>query len=47
MSRDHNHQAVIRHVIRQRDGVPYEVEQIVCKTCGQVLDERPLKRAAA
>jgi hypothetical protein len=31
----------------QRFGVPYEFERIVCSDCGQVLDERPLKRAAA
>jgi hypothetical protein len=47
MSREHRHQPIVRHVIRQRDGVPYEVELVVCQACGRVLDERPLKRAAA
>jgi hypothetical protein len=31
----------------QRLGVPYEVERTVCTKCDRVLDERPLKRAAA
>jgi hypothetical protein len=34
-------------VIRQRAGVPYEVEQRVCRECRTVLGERPLRRAAA
>jgi hypothetical protein len=43
----HLHRRVKRHVLGQRDGVPYEVERTVCRTCGAVLDERPLRRAAA
>jgi len=31
----------------QRAGVPYEVERKMCSSCRRVLDERPLKRAAA
>jgi ribosomal protein L37E len=46
-SRPHRHRAVTTHTLGQRGGVPYEVERTVCATCGQVLDERPLRRAAA
>jgi hypothetical protein len=47
MRRVHRHRPVVRHVIRQRDGVPYEFDLVVCKVCGKVLEERPVKRAAA
>jgi NMD protein affecting ribosome stability and mRNA decay len=43
----HEHRAVTRLAISQRDGVPYEVERTVCAECGRLLDERPVKRAAA
>jgi NMD protein affecting ribosome stability and mRNA decay len=43
----HKHRTVVTHAIRQRSGVPYEVERKVCTDCRRVLDERPLKRAAA
>ena len=43
----HEHKAVVAHALRQRAGVPYEVEQKVCSDCRAVLDERPLRRAAA
>ena len=43
----HKHVAVVKHQLRQRAGVPYEVETKVCSACARVLDERPLKRAAA
>ena len=43
----HEHVATNVHVLRQRAGIPYEVEQKVCSACARVLDERPLKRAAA
>jgi hypothetical protein len=43
----HRHTAVTTHVLRQHAGVPYQVEQVVCATCRQLLDERPLRRAAA
>ena len=43
----HKHVPVVRHELRQRAGVPYAVEQKVCSACARVLDERPLKRAAA
>ena len=43
----HKHIAIVRHELRQRAGIPYEVETKVCSACARVLDERPLKRAAA
>jgi len=45
--RTHTHNAVRTHVLLQRLGVPYEVERTVCTECRHVLEERPLKRAAA
>jgi hypothetical protein len=45
--RIHRHTAVVTHALRQRAGIPYEVERKVCTACSRVLDERPLKRAAA
>jgi NMD protein affecting ribosome stability and mRNA decay len=43
----HEHVAKRVHVLLQRAGVPYEVEQQVCTGCARVLDEKPVKRAAA
>jgi hypothetical protein len=43
----HRHTGVRTYVLRQRLGVPYEVERTVCADCNRVLDERPVKRAAA
>jgi hypothetical protein len=43
----HEHVAKRVHVLLQRAGVPYEVEQQVCTACRVVLDEKPVKRAAA
>jgi len=43
----HTHVAVVRHVVRQRDGIPYEVERTVCAACARVLEEKPVKRLAA
>ena len=45
--RTHTHNAVRTHVLLRRLGVPYEVERTVCTECRHVLEERPLKRAAA
>jgi len=45
--RGHSHRAVRTYVLGQRLGVPYEVERTLCADCRQVLEERPLKRAAA
>ena len=43
----HRHRAVTLHVLAQRQGIPYELEQKVCSACSRILEERPLKRAAA
>jgi hypothetical protein len=43
----HEHDPVTVRVIVLRAGVPYETEQLVCATCLDVLDEKPVKRAAA
>lgn len=43
----HRHTGVRTYVLLQRLGIPYEVERTVCSECRQVLDERPVKRAAA
>ena len=47
MKRAHKHIAVTIRTIRQRDGVPFEVERKVCRECRTLLDERPLKRVPA
>ena len=43
----HQHTAVVRHLLLQRDGVPYEVERVTCAVCRKLLEERPVRRAAA
>ena len=43
----HEHHAELVHVLLQRAGVPYEAEQKVCADCHRVLDETPVRRAAA
>ena len=43
----HEHVAMRVHVLLQRAGVPYEIERQVCTDCSRVLDEKPVKRAAA
>jgi hypothetical protein len=43
----HRHRVVTTYVLRQREGVPYEVERVHCVECHRVLDERLLRRAAA
>jgi hypothetical protein len=45
--RAHRHTAVTVRAIRQRNGVPYEVERKLCKSCRRLLEEKPLKRASA
>jgi NMD protein affecting ribosome stability and mRNA decay len=47
IKRLHRHRALVPHALLQRAGVPYEVERTVCADCRRVLDERPLRRAAA
>jgi hypothetical protein len=46
-TKQHEHEAKRVYVLFQRAGVPYEIEQQVCASCAQVLDEKPVKRAAA
>jgi hypothetical protein len=43
----HEHVTERVHVVLQRQGVPYEVEQQVCQACHRILDEKPVKRTAA
>jgi NMD protein affecting ribosome stability and mRNA decay len=43
----HEHVAKRVHVLQQKAGVPYEIERQVCEACARVLDEKPVKRAAA
>jgi len=43
----HEHVVKRVHVVLLRSGVPYEIEQQVCADCARILDERPVKRAAA
>ena len=43
----HKHNVVTLHAVRQRSGVPYEVERRLCSACRRVLGERPLRRATA
>jgi NMD protein affecting ribosome stability and mRNA decay len=43
----HEHVAKRVHVLLQRAGIPYEMEQQVCEACRRILDEKPVKRAAA
>ena len=43
----HHHTAATTHVLRQRAGVPYEVERVTCETCRRLLGERAVRRAAA
>jgi hypothetical protein len=43
----HQHVTETIHVLVQKAGVPYEFEQQVCTDCHDVLDEKPVKRAAA
>ena len=43
----HEHIAKRVHVLSQKAGVPYEIEQQVCQACARILDEKPVKRAAA
>jgi hypothetical protein len=47
LRRLHRHTGVRTYVLLQRLGVPYEVERTICSECRRVLDERPVKRAAA
>jgi hypothetical protein len=43
----HQHTSVEKHALGQRAGVPYELIRTVCTQCERVLEERPVRRAAA
>ena len=43
----HRHARVTTVLLGQRSGIPYELERTTCTVCRQVLEERPLRRAAA
>jgi RNase P subunit RPR2 len=43
----HRHTTVRTYALRQREGIPYEVERVQCTQCKRLLGERPLRRAAA
>jgi hypothetical protein len=43
----HDHHAVTSLVLQQRDGVPYELERVVCDSCKKLLAERKVRRAGA
>lgn len=43
----HKHTSVTLRAIRQRSGVPYEIERTICSACERVLDEKLLRRALA
>ena len=47
LRRVHTHTLVVVHALHQQAGIPYEVERTVCSSCRRVVDERPLRRAAA
>jgi hypothetical protein len=37
--RQHQHDLTTIHFLEQKDGVPYELEQVRCADCDEVLDE--------
>jgi hypothetical protein len=43
----HRHKAVTTHLLRQREGIPYEIQRVHCTECRRVLDEKFLRRAVA
>jgi hypothetical protein len=43
----HRHTKVSSYLLRQREGIPYEIERVHCSKCSRFLGERPLRRAAA
>jgi hypothetical protein len=43
----HRHTKVTSYALRQREGVPYEIERVHCSQCSRLLRERPLRRAVA
>jgi RNase P subunit RPR2 len=47
LKRIHKHRTVTTLAIRQRAGVPYEVERKICTDCHRLLEEKPVRRAEA
>jgi hypothetical protein len=43
----HRHTKVTSYLLRQREGIPYEIARVHCSQCSRLLEERPLRRAAA
>jgi hypothetical protein len=43
----HRHARVTTRFVGQRSGIPYELERTTCSVCKRVLEEKPLRRAAA
>jgi hypothetical protein len=43
----HTHKAVTLYLLRQREGIPYEIARVQCSECRRVLEEKPVRRAAA
>jgi len=43
----HRHTKVTNYILRQRQGIPYEIARVHCSRCSLLLEERPLRRAAA
>jgi len=43
----HRHTKITSYTVRQREGIPYEIERVHCSQCSRLLEERPLRRAVA
>ena len=41
----HRHRPRRLRALAYRNGIPYEIERIVCSSCARILAERPLGRA--
>jgi hypothetical protein len=44
---DHDHELVRLNVLRLESGIPYEVEQAVCRQCAETVTTRRVRRAVA
>jgi len=42
----HRHRPRRFRALAHRDGVPYEIERVVCSKCAAVIAERTVRRAA-
>jgi superfamily II helicase len=43
----HRHRPRRLHALARRNGIPYEIERVVCSKCAEVILERTLRRAEA